>query len=228
MNFLIQRIFKNMNLQKKGIKCVQLTESILALAGVYIFSMFIHSNSIIIILAFLGLIITAISINHAADDLRSLGRIFGITPVLKKVALHTIIGVTFGCLLGILYRHVSRSAILPSTLTKIAIISPVIGITEELLFRGFILGRMRPFGKIISVLYAAAGHSLYKYLLLISLSFDTGINFPVLITLTFFVGIILGVLRVVSSNIIPAASAHACFDVLVYGGYISAPVWVWA
>jgi membrane protease YdiL (CAAX protease family) len=125
-------------------------------------------------------------------------------------------------------RDVSGRVIIPATLTNIAIISPVIGIAEELLFRGFILERMRPFGKIISVLSASAGHSLYKYLVLVSLPFDIGINFPFLITITFIVGLILGAFREVTNSIVPPACAHACFDILVYGEYTAAPVWVWS
>jgi len=206
---------------------VPLIEAILALTGICIFSLFIHSASFLIIIAFLGLTITAVSVNHAVDDLQYLSSVFGITPVLKKVIFYSIIGVVFGSLLGIFYRYESDSSILPAVLTKVAIISPLIGIAEELVFRGFIQGRIHPFGKIISVIFAAAGHSIYKYLVFISLPFSIGIDFPLLITLTFFVGIIFGSFREASNNVIPPSIAHAGFDIVVYGGYMTSPVWVW-
>ena len=212
---------------KDNKKVIQLFEAILALTGICIFSLFIHRDSLLIIIAFIGLILTALSINNAFYNLQSPGLIFGITPFYKKVIYYSITGFLFGGILGILYRYTNGNSILPATLTKIAIVAPIIGIAEELVFRGFIQGRAGIFGPSFSVIFAAAGHTLYKYLVLKLLPVDIGINFLLLIILTMVVGIILGILREVSKNVIPPSLAHACFDILVYGGLSTAPVWVW-
>jgi hypothetical protein len=48
-----------------------------------------------------------------------------------------------------------------------------------------------------------------------------------LVIFTFVVGLLCGVSRVLSKSIIPACVAHGVFDILVYGGLSTWPVWVW-
>ncbi len=108
-----------------------------------------------------------------------------------------------------------------------AIIAPLIGIMEELVFRGYIQTKMAPAGSVLSILIASTGHSLYKFLVIKTLPEDVPINFVWLILLTLVFGIILGIFRDRSKSIYPAALAHAIFDIIIYGGSAVAPFWVW-
>jgi len=204
-----------------------LIEVIFALAGIGLFSAFIHKELFFKIIAFSGLIITAICINHSISKLYSLPGIFGIYPVSKKTFYYLIVGLVFGCLLGMLYRYTKNYNLFPGSLHKFVIIAPLIGIMEELIFRGYIQGRIRYLGPVFSVIIASLSHTGYKFLIIKTLPLDIGVDFLLLTLLTFVVGIILGILKELSGNVIPSSLAHACFDIIVYGAYSTAPVWVW-
>ena len=107
-----------------------------------------------------------------------------------------------------------------------AIIAPVIGSAEELIFRGFLQGHLHRYGIIFSVIFATLSHTAYKCSLFIShSSYKTDISF--LLIWTIVAGLILGALREISKNVTPALIAHACFDIIVYGDYAISPWWVW-
>jgi membrane protease YdiL (CAAX protease family) len=103
----------------------------------------------------------------------------------------------------------------------------MIGITEELLFRGFLQGKLSGINIYAAILLSAFGHTLYKYLVLRSFPVDIGIDFLSLVVFTFIAGLMCGALRALSKSIIPACVTHAVFDILVYGGLSTWPVWVW-
>lgn len=169
----------------------------------------------------------AIVIGRSVQSISSLLSVFGIIPFSRKVLLFSMAGFVFGSLLAILYNYLSEDRILPAQLSKFAIIAPLIGITEELVFRGYIQARMAPFGSLLSITVASIGHTLYKYLVIRTLPDDLQVNFPILILLTFSVGLAFGILRDRSKSILPAALAHGIFDIIIYGGSEMAPVWVW-
>jgi membrane protease YdiL (CAAX protease family) len=127
-----------------------------------------------------------------------------------------------------LYRGISKVSLLPQTLTFIALIAPMIGITEELLFRGFLQGKLSSINIYAAIVLTSFAHTLYKYLVLRSLPSDIGTDFFLLIVVTFIAGLMFGVLRVLSRSIIPSCLTHGVFDVLVYGGFSTWPVWVWS
>jgi membrane protease YdiL (CAAX protease family) len=53
------------------------------------------------------------------------------------------------------------------------------------------------------------------------------INYPFVALWTFVGGITFGLIRELSSSVIPPILAHAMFDLLVYGAVARAPWWVW-
>jgi len=214
--------------KKDNKKASRLLESLLALTGISVFAVFIHSDSFFIIVAFPGLILTALSISNTITDKSSILSVFGIIPFTKRLIFFSITGIIIGGILGIYCRSAFYDFLFPETLTIFAIIAPIIGIAEELVFRGFIQGRLAVLGPYLAVIFAACGHTLYKYLVLKTLPSALPIDFTFLITWTMIGGLIFGTLREVFKNVVPSSLAHACFDVIVYGGFTTAPVWVWS
>jgi membrane protease YdiL (CAAX protease family) len=144
------------------------------------------------------------------------------------VIYYSLAGIIFGILLGLLFNFIKEDSLLPLTLTKFALIAPLIGITEELVFRGFVQSKSASSGALASVLIAASGHTLYKYLVIKTVPVDLNTHIPSLVIMTFLVGVVFGMMRVASRSVIPPALAHALFDIIVYGGASLAPVWIWS
>lgn len=80
------------------------------------------------------------------------------------------ISLILGISLGVITRKAFDLSLLPVKLSRVALLVPFIGITEELIFRGFIQGHVRSSGRIFSMLFATTGHALYKALVISSLS----------------------------------------------------------
>jgi membrane protease YdiL (CAAX protease family) len=202
--------------------------AILVIGGICIFGMFIHADSWLRIIAFTGLVLAAVIISLSAGDIKSLLGVVGIVPFTRKVVYYSMEGIIFGGLLALLYNFVKADALLPTTLTKFALTAPLIGITEELVFRGYVQSMSASSGPSASVLIAASGHTLYKYLVIRTVPVDLETDIPSLVLLTFLVGLFFGMMREASRNVIPPALAHALFDIIVYGGASLAPVWIWS
>jgi membrane protease YdiL (CAAX protease family) len=198
-----------------------------ALGGILVFAWFIHGNPVQFAIALSGLLLAAAMISFSAKDLPALLTCLGLDSFNVKTAGYSLVGLGLGILLALVCRVLSNLGPFPATLTGIAWVVPLVGITEELFFRGFVQGTLSTRGNIAAVVVPALGHTLYKYLVLRSLPDPTGFDFPVLLVLTFAGGITFGLLRTLSKSIIPAAAAHGIFDVLVYGGLSTWPAWVW-
>jgi membrane protease YdiL (CAAX protease family) len=206
----------------------EIPSAVLVTAGVCIFGWLIHGGYWQRIISFSGLALAAVVIGGSVQHVGALLRVFGLIPFSRKWLPYSVAGIIFGMLLGILYNSLRTDALLPAKLTGFGFLAPLIGITEELLFRGFVQSRLlASLGSTASVLMTAAGHTLYKSLVIGTVNADLHIHLPSLIVLTFLVGSVLGFMRNSAGSIIPPALAHACFDILVYGGAAVAPVWVW-
>jgi len=204
-----------------------LTESILVLSGICMFALFIHKDTYIQFVSFAGLVITSVVMIGSVNNFSSLLTVFGIIPFGNKVISYSIAGILFGILLGLVHNFFYDEPLLPSSLTKFALIAPLIGIAEEMVFRGYVQTKTASFGAVFSIVFASFGHTIYKYFVLKTMAADLGIIFSELMLLTFLSGIVFGILRLRSKNVFPAAFAHALFDIVVYGGATVAPVWVW-
>lgn len=204
-----------------------LLEGFTGILAILVFALFIQSESILRYFSFAGLLLAAYVISRSIRDIASLKGVFGIAPVNRNVLLFTMAGLAFGSLLAFLNNYLREDSLLPPVLTRFALIAPLIGIMEELVFRGYVQTRMAPAGAVPAILIASAGHTIYKYLVIKSLPEGLPVNFTVLILLTFLVGIVFGYFRERSGSIYPAAMAHAIFDIIIYGGSAVAPSWVW-
>jgi membrane protease YdiL (CAAX protease family) len=215
-------LFKFRN-EKKSI----LFEAFLLLAGIGVFAWFIQEDGYLITVAFGGLLMASLVISAIIVKLESTLELFGLDSFNKKILLYCFAGIFIGVIPAFYGRYFYDLTDLPQSLTLIALVSPLIGMTEELLFRGYLQGRLRIFGVFGSVSMAAAAHSLYKVIVLWSVSDLVEVNLISLAGLTFGFGIIYGLLRAGSGSVIPALVAHASFDIHMYGDFTSMPVWVW-
>jgi membrane protease YdiL (CAAX protease family) len=206
---------------------LQTIEILLALSGICIFACFIHRVGSLFVASICGLLIASLAISYGIYTTGSVIILFGLAGCHRAIIAYTCAGLVLGLIAATGYRLGYNLPLLPGTLTVIALISPLIGMTEELLFRGYLQGRSQLYGPVFSVFIAAAAHTLYKYLVLKSMVVYTVIDFPRLVLFTFLFGLIVGAFRHLSHNVIPALAAHALFDILVYGDFTEMPVWVW-
>ena len=204
-----------------------LLETILLVAGIGVFAWFIQEDNYLIAVAFGGLLVASLVISAIIVKSESPAEIFGIDRFNKRILLFCFAGIFIGVVPAFCGRYYYDLPDFPASLTIIALVSPLIGITEELVFRGYIQGRLRIIGTVGAVFIAAAAHALYKFLVLGSVSDIVEVNFLALVGLTFGFGIIIGFVRAFSRSVIPALAAHASFDILMYGDFTSMPVWVW-
>ncbi len=202
--------------------------SILVITGICIFGAFIHADSWRRIISFSGLALAATTISLSVRDIKSLLNVFGIVPCTRKAIYHSMGGILFGLLLGVGYNLIKADCYFPHKLTIFALTAPLIGITEELVFRGFVQSAAAPAGALFSILLASSGHTAYKFFVIWTLPAGLSTDIPSLVVLTFVVGLIFGMMRKVSGSVIPPAVAHALFDVIVYGGASLVPVWIWS
>ena len=200
---------------------------LLVLAGLFLFALYVHERSWLVVISFAGLFLAALSLVIFFRDTKQGTLVFGSLRFTPGAIGFLITGIVVGGILGICYRYFYFPTLLPVSLTTFAIISPMIGITEELLFRGYLQGRIREQHRLLAIVIAALGHTTYKFIVLRSLPDPSGIDFPFLIIWTMIGGLIFGILRDLSDSVLPPALAHGCFDVIVYGSFVSAPVWVW-
>lgn len=199
----------------------------LSYAGILLFAGFIHHSLPLQLLAFVGIAgagaIMGISIGN-----RPVPGSFGIGRLDRKTLLYAIPAVALGISLGILTRNRFELTLMPQGLTGVAAVAPLVGAFEELVFRGFYQGQLRAVGKSFSLICASALHSSYKLLLILSLGTPLQFDFFFLIFWTFIGGLLFGILRELSRSAIPPVIAHALYDILLYGGLSTAPVWVWS
>jgi membrane protease YdiL (CAAX protease family) len=216
-----------MTLRISNTKTRHLVEAVAVLLGMWIFASFIHGRPAQRIVALVSLGVVAVIISVSISDLQLLRRYLGLSVFSNKLLVYSLLGSGLGILLALLCRSISGVRVLPPTLTIIAVIAPLIGFTEELLFRGFLQEKLSGINIYAAILLSSFGHTIYKYLVLRSLPLNIGIDFISLVVLTFIAGIIYGILRLLSKSIMPACLAHGIFDLLVYGGLSTWPVWVW-
>jgi membrane protease YdiL (CAAX protease family) len=199
-----------------------------ALAGMLVFAVFVHGGPVQFTLALCGLTLTAATIGVSAGGLSSLLALVGLRSFDRATAWYSLAGLGIGVCLAVICRLCTLLGPFPAALTPVAGVVPLVGITEELLFRGYLQSALADRGPLFSIAVSTLGHTLYKYLVLRSLPpGPVAFDFPLLAALTFAIGLVFGLLRSKSNSILPPALAHGVFDMLVYGGLSSWPPWVW-
>ncbi|MCF1751049.1 CPBP family intramembrane glutamic endopeptidase [Mariniradius sediminis] len=124
-------------------------------------------------------------------------------------------------------RHTSGLALIPVQIGQFVYVAVLIGIIEEIVFRGYVQGATAALNSKFAVTFAALGHSGYKAFLFVNQEQSIDISLTLLFGVTFAVGILLGLSRYLSGSLWPAVIAHAFFDFWLYGDLDIAPWWVW-
>lgn len=205
----------------------RIRDVLLSFMGILLFAGFIHHSFPHLLLAMGGLAITALVMAYSIRHL-TFFEAFGVLPLNRKVFIYIIPAIMLGLILGILTRNRFELTLIPAGFTGIAFVAPLIGATEELVFRGYFQGRLRPMGRASSILTATALHTSYKLLVILSLAAPLQFDFFFLIFWTFVAGLLIGAIRDLSGSVVPPVFAHAVFDIVLYGGLASAPLWVWS
>jgi membrane protease YdiL (CAAX protease family) len=200
---------------------------ILVLTGMFVFGSFIHEKTWMIAISYSGLFLAAVGIGIFLRDTKCITTILGAVQFNFRMIGFFLCGIAIGGILGLWYRIHTHETLFPSSLTFFALIAPLVGITEELIFRGYLQGRIQVSNRILSIIIAALGHTTYKFIVLRSLPDPSGIDISFLIIWTMIGGLIFGILRNLSDSVFPPSLAHASFDIIVYGNFVSAPIWVW-
>jgi membrane protease YdiL (CAAX protease family) len=154
-------------------------------------------------------------------------KIFGILKISKKPFLLIIVAIMLGLIYAAFYRNVLNIPIFPRTIRNFAVVAALIGILEELVFRGFIQGHVRSIHPYFSILFGTISHTAYKCCLFLSPVIEHKVDVQFLMIWTFTGGLLFGILKEHSKSIIPSAIAHSSFDILVYAECVVAPWWVW-
>ena len=191
------------------------------------FAFFVTASLPVKLLAFPSLIIVVaiISIEKNRDVLTAIfatGNLFS----LQKISWY-LVGILMGIAGSLFYRGSIGMPVFPDKVSVFAFLAILVGITEELIFRGFIQGRLTNLNATFAIVFAALAHALYKAFLFISpwAQWHPGVLSFFLFSFGAF--IVIGCLRQFSKSMLPPILVHAIFDLLVYAETVQAPWWVW-
>lgn len=203
-----------------------LFDAVLFSVALMLFSFFIHYRFPVRLISFAALLVAAYIAAKNIKIFSDLRKYSGKVS-LRIHYLYVLAGMAAGILGSVLYRYHLDLSLLPYSFYGFTIIAGIIGIAEELVFRGFLQGLLQQVNAPLSVLFSTLSHTGYKCFLFLSPVITADINIGFLAFWTFTAGLLLGILRYFSGSIIPPLLAHFLFDLLVYAGAASAPWWVW-
>jgi membrane protease YdiL (CAAX protease family) len=175
-----------------------------------------------------GLLATTLAVQHSIGAEPSAEAIVGLGRPSRRALVLTIAACFLGAALGVLFRLVEDRGVVPGCLMPFALAAGTIGAGEELLYRGYIQGRLRHLGWIAAAVLAALAHTAYKSALFVLPAVPVEIDLRFLALWTFVGGLLFGVLREFSGSVLPPVAAHVLFDLVVYGDRARAPWWVWS
>ena len=153
--------------------------------------------------------------------------LFGLSALSPKLIPIGLAGCAAGAGLGVFYRMSFGMSIVPGSLEWFVLAACAIGAAEELVYRGWMQGRLRTLGRPAAVLIAAFAHAAYKTALFALPASPIGVDYRLIAAWTFAAGALFGLFRELSDSVIPPAAAHVAFDLMVYGAVARAPWWVW-
>jgi membrane protease YdiL (CAAX protease family) len=197
-------------------------------AGMVVFALFSHRGLPWILVGATGLLVAAASIERSLRRAPRVAALLGLGGFSGKTALFAVLGCAIGAGGGLLHRRTLGLPLLPAGgLGVFAAMACLIGATEELVYRGWLQGRLQTLGWPVAVVVVAAAHAAYKSALFAWPPGPAQIDCAAMAGWTFVGGVVLGLLRQISDSVVPPIVAHAVFDLLVYGALVRAPWWVW-
>ena len=203
-------------------------EAAVAGAGMVLFALFAHSLSSPFAFSAAGLTLTAAALVRGVVQPGSPLILFGLAPVARKTVLYAALGAALGLALGVWYRRHIGAPALPEAFRGFALAAALIGSAEEVLYRGYVQGRVRRLGAVGAIACAALLHTAYKSALFALPGEAAMIDLEFIVAATFIGGLVFGALRQLSGNVLAPLAAHAAFDLVVYAELAEAPWWVWS
>ncbi len=197
---------------------------IIFLFGIFLFSYFVGATGFLKILAFVGILLSTILIVIECSSIAELQQKF---LLVKSKRIYVLLGILTGIAVGGIYRNSLGISFIPKSFSIFVFVAAAIGASEELIFRGYVQRKLSEFNSWGAVVGGALSHTIYKVLLFVNPFVVQSIDIWFLLSWTFAVGIVFGILTKFSKSIWPALLAHMIFDVLVYGQLLSAPWWLW-
>lgn len=208
-------------------KYIILSEAILCSSGLMVFSFFIHFEFPFRLISFAALMLPAYFFSRNLKSFSDFKEITGKSISLQITILYSIAGLLSGMLLAIFYRWYLGTGLFPKSFHFFLLVAAIIGILEELVFRGFIQEYLKSLKSPFSILFSTLSHTGYKCCLFLSPVVKGDINIGFLALWTIIAGLLFGTIRHFSKSILPSVIAHALFDILVYAEFVKAPWWVW-
>jgi len=205
-----------------------LAESGAAAVGLCLFALLAHRAGLLRAVSLLGLSVAACAIALALGRARSPLDVMGFSRWTRGLAAWAAAALLLGIGLGVGHRVGYGHGFFPSAIEPFAFLAAAIGATEELTYRGWMQGVLRPWGAALSVVLAAAAHTAYKTALFALPPAPAPVNILFLVGATFVGGLALGALRAGSRSVLPPLVLHVAFDLVVYGDRGQAPWWVWS
>jgi len=178
-------------------------------------------------LSLAGIFVCSSLIVYQVNSFNDLARIFDLRKVSGHAYYYGAISILIGLLWALIFRDYLPIPLLPSRITSFALTAMAIGSVEEIIFRGYIQQKLRSSGMVVSILGASALHTFYKCFLFLVLPAIHPTDYFVLLTWTFPMGCLLGLLKEYSRNTLVPLSGHATFDLITYGDGAIDSWWVW-
>jgi len=201
----------------------RIIQAVIVIFTMMVFGYFAGSR----LLAFSALTAAGIIMVMAAAEQGDALRLLGLSLRGRHPFMWILAGLATSVFLSLICRRFFSGSLLPSFLYPAAITATLTGMTEELLYRGFIQGILSHRHPVTGILAASAGHTAYKAILLANSPVAGMINLTNLIVLTFITGCLFGYFRHKSKQIYSPLIAHGLFDLIVYGDQSVLPPWVW-
>lgn len=133
-------------------------------------------------------------------------------------------GLGTGAFAWAFFRILPEDGIIFPRIGLFAISAFLVGLAEELVYRGFLFHLWQRYGAVVVIALTSLAHLTYKLALLLP---QPSVDLELVASWTVIAGLVLGMLRYFSGSVLPAAANHILFDVLAYGSSDAGPDWVW-
>lgn len=203
-------------------------EALAVSAAMVLFAICAHQTWPTNVLGVAGLLLAGVVVARSLFEAEDPTTLLGFAVRSRQTLLYSLVGGGLGAGCAGLHRAEMGMSLLPAGRGEVfAVVACLIGATEELVYRGWLQGRLRGLGRPVAVVAAALAHAAYKTSLFAWPPENYASDLWVLGCWTFAGGVIFGLLREISRSVVPPVVAHAVFDLVVYGAVARAPWWVW-
>jgi membrane protease YdiL (CAAX protease family) len=199
-----------------------------AATGAIVFAICAHQGLPWLAVGVGGLAISALAIAWSGFGDSRPAELLGLDRFSGKIAVLTVVAGALGVAAGLSHRDTLGIALFPrENIEAFVLMACLIGATEELIYRGWLLGRARMLGWPAAIVIAAIAHAAYKTALFAWPADPTPIDLTDIAAWTAAGGVVLGLMRRISGSVLPPMLAHIAFDFVVYRAVAHAPWWVW-